>query len=144
MIRATGNRRWTRSLIGLAGKGTAGVLLVLALVTSYDNPYRFCGMLFFVKFFADMGLASRWGTITDISGPATASVFALNNALASLVGMIAPWMYGRVSRDYGWYTVFIIAACVYMAGALSWLFIDCTIPLFGEDSEKTGADSREI
>ncbi|MCH7989932.1 MAG: MFS transporter, partial [Planctomycetes bacterium] len=98
MIRATGNRRWTRSLIGLTGKGTAGVLLVLALVTSYDNPYRFCGFLFFVKFFADMGLASRWGTITDISGPATATVFALNNAMASLVGMIAPPMYGWVSE----------------------------------------------
>jgi sugar phosphate permease len=137
LIRATGNRRWTRSLIGLTGKGTAGVLLVLALVTSYDNPYRFCGMLFFVKFFADMGLASRWGTITDISGPATATVFALNNALASLVGMIAPLMYGWVSDNYDWYTVFIIAACVYVACAFSWLLIDCTRPLFGEDETQT-------
>ena len=143
IIRKTGNRRWTRSLIGLTGKGTAGVLLAIALLTSYDNPYRFCVFLFFVKFFADMGLASRWGTITDISGPATATVFALNNAMASLIGMIAPPMYGWVSEHYDWYRVFIIAACVYVACALSWLLIDCTRPLFREDDEKTATDSRE-
>jgi ACS family glucarate transporter-like MFS transporter len=138
IIRRTGNRRWTRSLIGLTGKGTAGVLLTIALLTSYDNPYRFCVFLFFVKFFADMGLATRWGTITDISGKATATVFALNNALASLIGLIAPPMYGWVSEhDNGWYSVFIIAACVYVACALSWLLIDCTKPLFGDDETHT-------
>jgi len=141
IIRRTGNRRWTRSLIGLTGKGMAGVLLAIALLTSYDDPYRFCVFLFFVKFFADMGLASRWGTITDIGGPATATVFAINNALASLVGMIAPPMYGWVSVHYDWYRVFIIAACVYVAGALSWLLIDCTIPLFREEDAQLPSGS---
>lgn len=128
------NRRWVRSLIGLSGKGTAGVLLIAALLTSYNNPYRFCVLLFWVKFFADISLATRWGAVTDISGNATASVFALNNALAAGIGGIAaPLLFGFVSDYYSWKTVFILGGIMYGLCAASWLLINCTIPLVREE-----------
>jgi sugar phosphate permease len=133
LIRLTGNRRWTRSLIGFGGKAIAAVILVFALMTSYDNPYRFCGYLFFVKLFADAGLSTRWGTITDISGNASATVFAFNNSLAALFAMGAPILYGVVSHKFGWQPVFMIAIGAYVLCAISWLFVNCTLELFPEE-----------
>jgi len=127
------NRRWVRSLIGLSGKGMAGVLIVTALFTSYENPYRFCMFLFFTKFCADISLATRWGTVTDVGGNATASVFGFNNTVASFGAVVAPLMYGYVSEHFDWEVVFIIGGAMYGLGALSWLLINCTIPLIRDD-----------
>ncbi|MBT4865082.1 MAG: MFS transporter [Planctomycetaceae bacterium] len=134
VILRTGNLRWARSLIGFGGKGTAGVLLVIALLTSYENPYRFCTFLLFIKFFADISLATRWGAVTDISGNASASVFAFNNSLAGLGGILAPIMYGIVLDEFNWKTVFVIGGVMYGLCAASWLLIDCSIPLVREES----------
>jgi sugar phosphate permease len=129
LIRTGRNRRWIRSLIGLSGKGTAGVLIVVALYSSFDNPYRFCVLLFFVKFFADVSLATRWGAVSDVGGKATASVFGFNNTVASIGAIAAPVMYGYVSEHASWEAVFIIGGVMYALCAASWLLIDCTIPL---------------
>ena len=107
------------------------------MLTSYDNPYQFCVFLFFVKFCADVSLATRWGAITDVSGKATATVFAFNNSLAGIGGILAPIMYGFVADNYDWTTVFVIGATMYGLCAASWLLIDCTIPLVREDDDGT-------
>jgi MFS transporter, ACS family, glucarate transporter len=127
-ISLTGNRRWSRSGIAMAGKGLAAILLLSALVF-YDNPYVFCGFLFAVKFFGDWSLTTSWGVVTDIGGPATASVFAFNNAVAGLGMITAPVLFGYVAQWYGWRVVFITVAVTYVLCALSWLAIDCTIPM---------------
>jgi len=133
LIRTGHNRRWIRSLIGLSGKGTAGVLIVVALYSSFDNPYRFCVLLFFVKFFADVSLATRWGAVSDVGGKATASVFGFNNTVASIGAIAAPVMYGYVSEHASWEAVFIIGGVMYALCAASWLLIDCTIPLVRDE-----------
>lgn len=135
LIRGKLNRRWVRSLLGMTGKGMAGILIITALLTSFDNPYRFCILLFFVKFFADISLATRWGTISDVGGKATASVFGFNNAIAGIGAILAPMMYGYVSENYNWESVFIIGGVMYGLCAASWLLIDCTIPLMREETE---------
>ena len=140
LIRRTGNRRWSRSLVGFVGKSTAAVILAIALLFR-DDPYLFCSILFFVKIFADASLSTRWGAITDISGNATASVFAFNNAVAGIGAMVAPVVYGYVSEYFGWTEVFGIACAAYLLCGAAWLAVDCTIPLFAEsseDSEETG------
>jgi ACS family glucarate transporter-like MFS transporter len=130
--RETGNRRWSRSGVGLAGKGLAGVLLLFSVEVFFDQPYLFCVLLFFVKFFTDWSLASLWGTVTDIGGRASATVFAFNNTVATIGQIIAGALFGYVSGAYGWQPVFIIVAITYLACAASWLLIDCTIPLVAE------------
>ncbi len=137
LIRATGNRRWTRSLIGFGGKAVAGVLLFASLLF-YNNPYLFCGLLFFVKFFADISVVTRWGTITDIGGKATASVFAFNNAIAGIGAVTAPLIYGFVSesKTLGWPIVFVIAGVMYFLCAAGWLMVNCTIPVLKENPPK--------
>jgi ACS family glucarate transporter-like MFS transporter len=127
----TGNRRWSRRAIAMLGKGLAAALLMAALLW-YESAYVFCLLLFAVKFFGDWSLATSWGVVTDIGGRATASVFALNNAVAGIGMIAAPPLFGYVARDFGWPAVFMTVAVTYVLCALSWLAIDCTLPVIDE------------
>lgn len=131
MIQRLGDRRKARVIVGLAGKGMAAVLLLAALFW-YDQPYRFCAMLFFVKFFSDWSLATTWGVVTDIGGRSTATVFAWNNAVATAGAVVAPIMYGAIAEHVSWKWVFVTGAAAYVLCALSWLVVDCTIPVIDE------------
>ena len=139
MIRRLGDRRKARVAVGLAGKGMAAVLLLTALIW-YDNPYRFCTMLFFVKFFSDWSLTTTRGVVTDIGGRSTATVFAWNNAIATTGAIVAPILYGAIAEHISWKWVFITGAAAYTLCALSWLKVDCTIPVTDE-TEKAATDS---
>ncbi|MFP6764223.1 MAG: MFS transporter [Planctomycetaceae bacterium] len=156
MIRRMGDRRRARSIVGLAGKGMAATLLIVAVCLHFapeqnraatdsvgwlsawhHNPYRFCMLLFFVKFFSDWSLTTTWGVVTDIGGRSTATVFAWNNAIATSGAILAPVMYGTIAEHSSWFWVFITGAVAYTLCALSWLKIDCTRPLIDEsDSDK--------
>ncbi len=138
LIARTGNRRWSRSGVAMFGKGAAAVILAFAIFNAYDDPQLFCWLLFAVKFFGDWSLSTSWATVTDISGRATASVFAFNNSIASVGAIFAPAMYGYVAQHFDWRVVFLIACGVYAACALSWLAIDCTIPVLRDDETQTG------
>jgi len=127
-LRITGNRRWSRSGVAIAGKSIAAALLFAAFIW-YDRPYVFCTVLFFVKFFGDWSLTTSIGVTSDIGGRATASVFAFNNALAAGGLMIASVWFGWVAQHWGWPSVFVIVAVMYALCAVSWLAIDCTVPL---------------
>ncbi len=131
LILATGNRRWSRVAVAFGGKSIAAVLLLVAL-NSYDQPYVFCSYLFFVKLFGDCSLTTAWGVVTDIGGRATASVFALTNSIAGIGQIAAPIIFGYVADQYGWRAVFVTVALAYVLCAISWLFINCTIPVLGE------------
>jgi MFS family permease len=134
LIAKTGNRRWARSGIAFFGKGVAAVVLLAALLW-YDSPYVFCWLLFVVKLFGDWSLTTSWGVVTDIGGRATASVFAFSNAVAGIAFIIAPPLFGFLAKHYGWPTVFVTVAITYALCALSWLAIDCTIPVIREGDE---------
>ena len=134
LIAKTGNRRWSRSGIAIFGKGMATVVLLVALLW-YDSPYTFCWLLFVVKLFGDWSLTTSWGVVTDIGGRATASVFAFNNAVAGIAFIVAPPLFGFLAKHYGWPTVFVTVAITYALCALTWLAIDCTIPVIREAEE---------
>jgi ACS family glucarate transporter-like MFS transporter len=130
-ISRTGNRRWSRVAVAFSGKGLAGVLMFTALLF-YEEPFLFCGFLFFVKLFGDWSLTTAWGVVTDIGGRATASVFAFNNSVAGLGQIAAPLAFGFIADRFGWRPVFATVGITYFLCALSWLAIDCTIPVIRE------------
>lgn len=138
LIARTGSRRWSRVAVAVAGKGGAAVLMLVALLF-YDRPYLFCVVLFFVKLFGDWSLATSWGVVTDIGGRASASVFAFNNSVASFGSIAAPIAFGFLADHYGWKHVFATVAATYALCALSWLTIDCTVPLLSESPNENHA-----
>jgi sugar phosphate permease len=142
LIRWTGKRRWARSAVGFFGKGMAAVTLLVAL-RFYQDPYLFCSMLFGVKLFADMSLATRWGAVTDMGGRMIATLFAFTNAIAIVAGIVGEKVYGWVlptekvarSTPEGWLPIFYIGIGMYICCAVAWLLVDCTIPLLQEDED---------
>ncbi|MBI3863267.1 MAG: MFS transporter [Planctomycetia bacterium] len=132
-ISRTKNRRWSRTGVAFAGKGMAAALTFAALFY-YDRPYVFCLFLFFVKLFGDWSLSSTWGVVSDIGGRATASVFAFNNSVASIGQIAAPLAYGYIADRFGWQWVIVAMGATYVLCALSWLTIDCTIPVVRVDA----------
>ncbi|MCH2213359.1 MAG: hypothetical protein MK110_18825, partial [Fuerstiella sp.] len=95
----------------------------------YDDPYKFCTMLFFVKFFSDWSLSTTWGAVTDIGGRATATVFAFNNAMGTIGVVLAPALFGFIAEFAGWPLVFVTGAVTYLLCAISWLPFNSTIPV---------------
>jgi predicted MFS family arabinose efflux permease len=138
LIAATGNRRWARTAVAFIGKGMAAALMFTALLF-YDRPYEFCLLLFLVKLFGDWSLTTAWGVVTDIGGRATASVFAVNNSVAGIGLIAAPIVYGYIADRFGWPSVFASVGTVYVLCALSWLLIDCTIPVLREAEPRRAA-----
>ncbi len=125
MLRWTGNRRWSRSGVACTGKGLACVLMALSILV----PDGRLAMLVLMgcKFFGDWSQPTQWGTITDIGGRASATVFAVANTVGSIGGFVAnPVLGWLISRDWGWDGMFFCVAGVYLTASLSWLFIDCT------------------
>ena len=129
------NPRWGRAWVGMAGKGGAAALLLLAVLVS-DSASLFCMTLFFVKLVGDWSLASTWGVVTDIGGPASATVFGLNNMVGNVGAIIAPLAIGVVVKYYGYTPVFYLVAAIYLMCAASWLLVDCTKPLVKEFENK--------
>jgi sugar phosphate permease len=187
MIRRLGDRRKARQVVGLAGKGMAAILLLVAVILHFGpepdstpkgdtaqvaeseqgveagqeikpeedasvestqdwrgdwnyNPYRFCILLFFVKFFSDWSLTTTWGVVTDIGGRSTATVFAWNNAIATSGAILAPIMYGAIAEHISWKMVFITGAAAYTLCALSWLKVNCLIPVIDETDNQPEAN----
>ncbi|MDX1946417.1 MAG: MFS transporter [Pirellulaceae bacterium] len=137
LIAVTGSRRWSRSLVGLVGKGMAAVLLLAAL-RWYHDPYIFCGFLFGVKLVGDWSLTSSWGVVTDIGGRATATLYSFNNAIATLGAIAASPLFGWVADQYGWRAVFVLVAITYALCAVSWLAIDTTLPVLKPTARAEG------
>ncbi len=135
----TRSLRWSRVAVGATGKGIAGGLLLMALMW-YDDPQRFCLMLFFVKFFSDWSVVATWGCVTDIGGQASATVFAFNNTVAGIGSILGPVLFGMVAEYYGWVPVFVTGAVIYVACALTWLVINSEIPVLTADSIPTPVD----
>ena len=109
-------------------------LVFFMLFLIYLILFLICCMLFLVKFFGDWSLTTSWATISDIGGKATATVFALNNSIAGIGAILAPLMYGYVAEYSDWKTVFFIACGAYFLCALSWLLVNCTIPILRDET----------
>ena len=108
--------------------GTAGALVFVAL-TMYENPYRFCSVLMVSKFFGDWGQPTVWGTVTDIAGRHTATVFGLVNGVGGIGALVAPAALGAIAQYRSWNAAFVLIALVYALGAAAWLLVNCTVPL---------------
>ena len=143
LIARTGNRRRVRPGVAIVGKSLAAAILGVALCF-YDQPYLFCGLLFFVKFFGDWSLTSTLGLITDIGGRSTASLFAFNNTVAGIGLVAAPLVYGYLADAWGWRPVFLAVAVTYGLCAASWFLLDCTISLVNDEDPPCELNSRVL
>jgi ACS family glucarate transporter-like MFS transporter len=124
LIRVTGNRRLSRSAVGLTGKVVSGGLMAWA-ITLEDGRAVMC-VLAASKFFTDWSLPTQWATVTDIAGRAAGTVFGVVNTVGSIAGIVAGPLIGFLKQGYGWETLFYLMSAVYVVSGLCWIGIDCT------------------
>ena len=124
LLRRTGNRRWTRSGIAFTGKFLAAGLIVGSVQMS-DGRLAMV-VLLAARVFGDWSLPTQWGTITDVAGRASGTVFGLVNAAGAVGGFVAGPVLGALKQHYGWEGLFLGAAGMCLVSAVSWLAIDCT------------------
>lgn len=124
LLRATGNRRWTRSAIGFTGKFVAAGL-VLASVRVADGRLAMV-VLLSARVFGDWSLPTQWGTITDLGGRTAGTLFGLVNTVGAVGGFLAGPALGFLKQHHGWEGLFLGVSLMCLVAALCWLFIDCT------------------
>ncbi len=136
LIRRSGSRKWSRRGIGFTGNLMATILMLL--MVQMEGKIAIVVTFILLKFFADWSQPTTWATATDIAGPNSASVFAIINTSGSAAGIVSsPIMAGIV--DYfsggdpksstGWSVLFGTLSAIYLASAISWLWIDCERPI---------------
>ena len=130
LIHASGSRRWGRSAVAFTGKLLAGVLIAASLAVPDGRGVMV--VLLGCKFFGDWSLATQWGTITDVGGRASGTVFGVVNMVGGLAAFVAGPVMGHLKQGYGWGGLFLGVAGAYVAAAACWLVIDCTRRLVSE------------
>jgi sugar phosphate permease len=123
-IRLGGSRRWGRSAVAFTGKLLAAALIAASLLLA-DGRLVMLALLA-CKFFGDWSLSTQWGTITDIAGPASGTVFGVVNTVGGVAAVVASPVMGHLIEAHGWDTLFGAVCAAYVVAAVCWLFIDCT------------------
>lgn len=132
LMRGGTSRRWARSGVGFAGKFLAAGFMLLSMVFAHAALVALAFLV--VKFFADWEQPAEWGTVTDIAGANSATVFACVNTIGAMGGFLAGPLTGLVLQSFGggerptaagWNAVFIVIAAEYLVAACAWFFIDC-------------------
>lgn len=138
LVRRTGSRRWGRRIMGLAGKGGGGVLLLVG--ATLDDPAWAIVCISLSAFSADLALAAHWAVCTDAGGRFVGTVFGVMNTLAAVGGSASPVLAGYVlrwlsprdaadafdplQRAHAWDVVLLVYGGTLIACALCWLRID--------------------
>jgi sugar phosphate permease len=122
LIRLTGSRRLGRSAVALTGKVLAGGLIAAA--TQVEDGRLVMVVLLACKFFGDWSLATVWGTITDVAGPAAGTVFGVINTAGAVAAFAAGPTMGYLKKEHGWEGLFLAVCAAYVLAGLCWLFID--------------------
>jgi MFS family permease len=126
-LRRTGGSRWARSGVAFTGKFLAAVLIVTSLAVPDGRLVMV--LLLACKFFGDWSLPTLWGSITDMAGKGAGTVFGVVNTVGSIGGFAAGPVLGYLKEEYGWEGLFLGVGAAYLAAAVCWLFIDCTVRL---------------
>jgi nitrate/nitrite transporter NarK len=120
--------RTTRSILGFAGQGLAGVCLISA--TFFQQPILAVLSIALASFFNDITMPGSWTTCMDIGGRFTGTVSGAMNMMGNFGGVVSPLVLGAIVQRTGdWNLTFYLTGALYFVGATCWLFINSTKPL---------------
>jgi MFS family permease len=131
LVRRTGERRWTRRLIGSIGLFVAAGALLASL--SLDAPVEAALLTALASLSAFATLPSWWAVVTDISGKHVGALFGLLNSMGVPGAFASQVFFGWFAdyrKDLGYVgreqldPALLVYAAVLCIGAIGWLFID--------------------
>jgi MFS family permease len=143
IIRRTSERKWTRRLCG------GGMLFLASLalfgVRYSESPLAASLLCAAALFCLQVSIPTWWTVVAEISGRHGAAMFGLMNGMGGLGVMVLNAMVGRLI-DAGkaagtplvdaWRPVFDGVAVGLLVGAVCWLLVDATRPIFRQPTEQ--------
>ena len=138
ITRRTGNRRWGRSLVGVAGLSLAGAMI---LISPWVDDVRWLAILYGLTFFGnDLSMGPAWAAAGDIGERHAGTLAGAMNMMASLMAALAAVVAGQLfhasaiaanAGDLAGHRLymalpFVFFAASYFLGALCWLRVDVT------------------
>jgi MFS family permease len=126
LIRATGSRRWGRSLQGAIGLGVAAACALA--VSRTDSAWAVILIICIASAFQDLALPAMWSAAVDIGGRCAGTVGGCMNSVGAIGAMLSPLVAAKVAILWNWQAVFVVFAASYFLGALAWLRVDASRP----------------
>jgi MFS family permease len=133
VVRLTGERRWSRRLLGCGLVACAGLFLMTTMFC--DSPYAACACFALAGFCSQAQISNWWAAVMDISGKHLGALFGLMNSMGVPGAFVSPIFLGSFAdsrKELGftgreqWDPAFYVYAGVLFFGAVCWLFVDST------------------
>ena len=114
----------TRRVIGVAGMGMAGVMLVVSM--QFSHPVLSVLAVGLASFCSDLTMPPAWGACMDVGGRHTGALSGSMNMMGNAGGAVAPMVVPLVLRATGdnWNVNIALFATAYFLGAVCWAFIN--------------------
>lgn len=126
LIRATGSKRWGRSLQGAIGLGVAACCALA--ISRTDSAWTAILIICIASAFQDLALPAIWSASVDIGGRCAGTVGGCMNSVGAIGAMLSPLVAAKVAILWNWKAVFVVFAASYFLGALAWLRVDASRP----------------
>jgi ACS family glucarate transporter-like MFS transporter len=111
--------RWGRSALGAVS--LALTALFLALGTRVENPQWASVVLAGGAGSLYLSQSCFWSVSAEIGGPSAGLVSGVMNMGCQLGGVLTASLTPALAERYGWNMPFIVAACLCVAGSLTWI-----------------------
>lgn len=124
----TGNLKRARQVVGSVGFAIAALGIVPATITA---DAEWCVVFTcFAVFGLELTVGVSWAIPLDIGGDFAGSVSAVMNTFGNLGGAVSTVALGFLVKSFGWNVPFLAAAAFCALGAILYLGIDASRPLF--------------
>ena len=122
--RALGSIARTRRILGVAGLGCAGVMLVISM--QFQQPLLSVLAVGLASMFSDLSLPGSWGACMDVGGRHTGALGGSMNMVGNAGGAVAPMVVPLVlaATHNNWSINIALFAVAYFLGAGCWAFIN--------------------
>ena len=114
----------TRRVLGVAGMGLAGVMLIVSM--QFSAPLTSVLSIGMAAFFSDLAMPGAWGACMDVGGRHTGALSGSMNMMGQVGGAIAPMAVPLVlaATNNNWTINMGLFAVSYFLGAICWAFIN--------------------
>ena len=132
LLTRTGSKRISRCGVAITALGLSSLLCVVAAwSTSAD---LLVAAMALGAFFSGLGGPAGWTATMDIAGRYTAFLMAVMNMAGTVGGFWLPIIVGHMIENIektggNWNQVFYLVSAIYLAAAISWIFVNPNRPV---------------
>jgi nitrate/nitrite transporter NarK len=126
--------RWGRASVGIISFTGAAAFMLIG--TGLQDAVTAAVFIAIAGAFSNYTLGASWGACVDIGGRQAGVVSACMNTAGQIGGTLSPVIVALVLRRFAsWEAPLYLTGCLYAIGALCWMFIDATKPIWERQPE---------